>query len=62
LLYQLTEPLMAPIRRIIPAMGGLDFSAMIVMFILIALNYLRVDISLMIDTSLTAMMYSIGIM
>lgn len=26
LLYQLTEPLMAPIRRIIPAMGGLDFS------------------------------------
>ncbi|HDN2511566.1 YggT family protein [Providencia vermicola] len=62
LLYQLTEPLMAPIRRIIPAMGGLDFSAMIVMFILIALNYLRVDISLMIDPSLTAMMYSIGIM
>ncbi len=62
LLYQLTEPLMAPIRRIIPAMGGLDFSAMIVMFILIALNYLRVDISLWIDPSLTAMMYSIGIM
>ena len=62
LLFQLTEPLMAPIRRIIPAMGGLDFSAMIVMFILIALNYLRVDISLMIDPSLTAMLYSIGIM
>ncbi len=62
LLFQLTEPLMAPIRRIIPAMGGLDFSAMIVMFILIALNYLRLDISLMIDPSLTAMLYSIGIM
>jgi len=62
LLFQLTEPLMAPIRRIIPAMGGLDFSAMIVMFILIALNYLRVDVSLMIDPSLTAMLYSIGIM
>ncbi|MBC5789537.1 YggT family protein [Providencia sp. JGM181] len=62
LLFQLTEPLMAPIRRIIPAMGGLDFSAMIVMFILIALNYLRVDVSLMIDPALTAMLFSVGIM
>lgn len=44
LLYQLTEPLMAPIRRIIPAMAGIDFSAMIVMLILYALNYLRQDI------------------
>ncbi|MEI9747965.1 YggT family protein [Moellerella wisconsensis] len=62
LLYQLTEPLMAPIRRIIPAMGGLDFSAMIVMFILIALNYLRLDVSLMIEQNITAVLYSIGIM
>lgn len=44
LLYQLTEPLMAPIRRVIPAMGGLDFSAMIVILVLYALNYLRVDV------------------
>lgn len=44
LLFQLTEPLMAPIRRVIPAMGGLDFSAMIVILILYALNYLRVDV------------------
>ncbi|NHB92552.1 YggT family protein [Photorhabdus cinerea] len=43
-LMQLTEPLMAPIRRIIPAMGGLDFSAMIVILILYALNYLRADV------------------
>ncbi len=35
---------MAPIRRVIPAMGGLDFSAMIVILILYALNYLRVDV------------------
>ena len=62
LLYQLTEPLMAPIRRIIPAMGGLDFSAMIVMFILIALNYLRSDISLMIDPTLTGILYAVGVM
>ncbi|SFU79205.1 YggT family protein [Xenorhabdus koppenhoeferi] len=43
-LIQLTEPLMAPIRRIIPTMGGLDFSAMIVMLILYALNALRYDV------------------
>lgn len=44
LLFDLTEPLMSPIRRIIPAMGGLDFSAMIVLLILYALNYLRIDV------------------
>ncbi|AOM40972.1 YggT family protein [Xenorhabdus hominickii] len=43
-LIQLTEPLMAPIRRIIPSMGGLDFSAMIVMIVLYALNALRNDV------------------
>lgn len=42
-LHQLTEPLMAPIRRIIPAMGGLDFSAMVVILILYLLNYLGMD-------------------
>lgn len=44
LLYQLTEPLMAPIRRIIPAFGGLDFSVMILLFILSGLNYLGYDV------------------
>jgi YggT family protein len=34
LMHQITEPVMAPFRRIIPTMGGLDFSP-IVMFILI---------------------------
>ena len=62
LLYQLTEPLMSPIRRIIPAMGGLDFSAMIIMFILIALNSLRIEVAMAIDTTVTAILYSIGIM
>lgn len=38
-LIQLTEPLMAPIRRLLPAMGGIDFSAMVVVFILYMLNY-----------------------
>jgi YggT family protein len=34
LLYQITEPLMAPVRKILPSMGGLDFSP-ILAFILI---------------------------
>ncbi|MCU5774558.1 YggT family protein [Erwiniaceae bacterium BAC15a-03b] len=42
-LIQLTEPLMAPVRRIIPAMGGIDFSAMAVILILYMLNYLGMD-------------------
>ncbi|KHN53698.1 YggT family protein [Pectobacterium fontis] len=44
LLHQLSEPLMAPIRRIIPAMGGIDFSAMAVILILYLLNYLGMDL------------------
>ncbi|WP_380180301.1 YggT family protein [Kalamiella sp. sgz302252] len=42
-LIQLTEPLMAPVRRLIPAMGGIDFSAMAVILILYMLNYLGMD-------------------
>jgi YggT family protein len=34
LLYQITEPVMAPFRRLLPAMGGIDFSPILV-FILI---------------------------
>ncbi|QHB33828.1 YggT family protein [Yersinia enterocolitica] len=44
LLHQLTEPLMAPIRRILPAMGGIDFSAMVVILILYLINYLGMDL------------------
>lgn len=43
-LIQMTEPLMAPIRRFLPAMGGIDFSAMIVILILYMLNYLGMDL------------------
>lgn len=35
---QLTEPLLAPIRKILPAMGGLDLS---VLFLFIALQFLN---------------------
>ncbi|BES86120.1 hypothetical protein PEC302107_03790 [Pectobacterium araliae] len=44
LLHQLTEPLMAPLRRVIPVMGGIDFSAMAVILILYMLNYLGMDL------------------
>ncbi|MFC0226461.1 YggT family protein [Serratia aquatilis] len=43
-MYQLTEPLMSPIRRVIPAMGGIDFSAMVVILILYLINYLGMDL------------------
>jgi Predicted integral membrane protein len=44
LLTQLTEPLVAPIRRIVPPIGVIDISFMIVVFILIFLNMLAIDI------------------
>ena len=34
LLHQITEPVMAPVRKLLPPMGGLDFSPILV-FILI---------------------------
>jgi YggT family protein len=36
--YQATEPLLAPIRRLLPGMSGLDFSPLI---LLLGLNLLR---------------------
>ena len=38
IVYRLTEPVLAPIRRVLPPVAGLDFSAMVV---LIALRVLR---------------------
>ena len=32
LLYSITEPVLGPIRRVLPSFGGLDFSPMIVIF------------------------------
>jgi YggT family protein len=39
--WQLTEPVMAPLRNFIPSMGGLDFSP-IVLFI--GINVIRVSL------------------
>jgi YggT family protein len=33
-IYQVTEPLLAPIRRLLPGMSGLDLSPMILWFVL----------------------------
>ena len=38
LVFQITEPILEPIRRIIPPSGGLDFSPMIVLLILAMLR------------------------
>jgi YggT family protein len=37
-LYQMTEPLLGPIRRILPNLGGLDISPII---LLLALEFIR---------------------
>ena len=38
IVYSLTEPLLGPIRRVLPPMGGLDFSPMV---LLVGLQILR---------------------
>ena len=38
LLRQIIEPIMMPIRRVIPPMGGLDFSTMLAMFVIYILR------------------------
>ncbi|HSS12522.1 MAG TPA: YggT family protein [Rhizomicrobium sp.] len=39
ILYALTEPVFRPIRKILPPMGGLDLSPIIVFFIIWFLQY-----------------------
>ena len=36
---QLTEPILGPIRRVLPSFGGLDFSPMVVLGILWLIRY-----------------------
>lgn len=33
-IYEVTEPVMAPFRRLIPAVGGIDFSPIVVFLVL----------------------------
>ncbi|MEH6533005.1 YggT family protein [Photobacterium frigidiphilum] len=43
-MHQLTEPLTAPIRRVIPAMGGLDLSVLVLFLGLQFANFLMGDL------------------
>lgn len=43
-MHQLTEPLTAPIRRILPQMGGLDLSVLVLFIGLQFANFLMGDI------------------
>ncbi|VFP80310.1 YggT family protein [Candidatus Erwinia haradaeae] len=43
ILLQLTEPIMIPIRRIVPPTGGIDFSVMILIGILYILNFIGIE-------------------
>ena len=38
IVYDLTEPALAPIRQLLPAVGGLDFSPMVLLLLLRALR------------------------
>jgi YggT family protein len=38
IVYTLSEPVLAPLRQVLPAMGGLDFSPMVVLLALRALR------------------------
>ena len=40
ILYQVTEPILAPLRRIIPKVGLLDFSPMVAIVLLQLIAYL----------------------
>ena len=45
-LDKMTEPLYRPIRRFLPDFGGIDFSPMVVIIILMVLNRLLVGIAM----------------
>lgn len=58
LLHQLTEPVMKPFRRILPAMGGLDLSPI---FVFITINILQIILSHLAAATGLPVDYVIGI-
>ncbi len=44
LLYQITEPILAPLRRVIPPVGMMDISPIIAMFLLRIIGQVLVEI------------------
>lgn len=57
-IWELTEPVMAPLRQVLPPMGGLDFSPII---LFIALNVIRVSLGHMAAAAGLVTKYVIGI-
>ncbi len=51
-LYQITEPVLRPIRRIIPPMGGIDISPLIVILVIYFLQIFLVPTLLQLAYSL----------
>lgn len=43
-LYEVTEPLLAPCRKLVPPIGGIDFSPIIALFIVQALWWIVIDL------------------
>jgi len=43
-IYEITEPIMAPFRRLIPPVGGIDFSPIILFFVIRLVEGLVIDI------------------
>ena len=50
-LERMTEPLYRPIRRILPDLGGIDFSPMVVILLIAALNMLLGGLALEVSRS-----------
>jgi len=46
LLYQITEPVLAPFRRVIPPVGGMDFSPIVALIVLQLVQQFLVSILL----------------
>jgi len=42
--YETTEPVLAPVRRLMPSMGGLDFSPMIVLILASVLRNILIQL------------------
>ncbi len=58
LLHQLTEPVMAPFRKLLPSMGGLDLSPI---FVFLAINVLQIIINHLATATGLPFAYVIGL-
>ena len=52
-LERMTEPLYRPIRKVLPDFGGIDFSPMVVIILIMVLNQLLAGVALEVSQSYT---------